>query len=87
LEFPQNHISEEGGSVLACDESESAESYFDLFFARGEGAHKSHFVTGGWKSPSDVSVTGKEIRGQGLEGDRLDCLLAPLGVFHAPKQS
>lgn len=67
LEFPQNHISEEGGSVLACEESESAESYFDLFFARWEGVHKGHFVTGGGKSPSDVFVTGKEIRGQGWE--------------------
>ena len=57
LEFPQNHISEEGGSVLACEESESAESYFELFFARGDGVHRRHFVVGGGKSPSDVFVT------------------------------
>lgn len=40
LEFPQNHISEEGGSVLACEESESVEGFFDLLFARGEGVHR-----------------------------------------------
>ena len=57
MEFPQNHISEESGSVLACDESESAKSYFDLFFAWGQGAHEKQFVTGGEKSPSDVFVT------------------------------
>jgi hypothetical protein len=57
LEFPQNHISKKGGSVLACDESESAESYFDLFFARGEGVHEKKLVVGGGKSPSDVFVT------------------------------
>jgi hypothetical protein len=87
LEFPQNHITEEGGSVLACEESESAESYFDLFFARVEGIHGRQLVVGGGKSPSDVFVAGKVIRWQGLEVDRLDCLLAPYGVFHAPKQS
>ena len=43
------------------------ESYFELFFARGNGAHKKHFVVEGGKSPSDVFVTGKEIRGQGWE--------------------
>ena len=59
LEFPQNHISEEGGSVLACKESESAESYFDLFFARVEGVHVTQFVVGGGKSPSDVFVALK----------------------------
>ena len=86
MEFPQNHISEEGGSVLACDESESAKSYFDLFFARGEGVHKEQFVIVGGKSPSDVSVTGKGIRKQGWDMDTLDCLLAPCGVFYPPKQ-
>jgi hypothetical protein len=33
------------------------ESYFELFFARGNGAHKKHFVVEGGKSPSDVFVT------------------------------
>ena len=42
---------------MACDESESAESCFDLFFARVEGAHETQFVVGGEKSPSDVFVT------------------------------
>jgi len=42
---------------LACDESESAESYFDFFFARREGFHGEHFVVGDEKSPSDVFVT------------------------------
>jgi hypothetical protein len=87
LELPQNHITEEGGSVLACEESESAESYFELFFARGDGVHRRHFVVGGGKSPSDVFVAGKAFCWQGLEVDRLDCLLAPYGVFHAPKHS
>jgi len=63
LELPQNHISEEGRSVLACEESESAESYFDLFFARWEGLHRRQFVVGGGKSPSDVVVT--EVGGEG----------------------
>ena len=42
---------------MACDESENAKSYFDLFFARGEGVHGKKFVVGGGKSPSDVFVT------------------------------
>ena len=42
---------------MACDESESAKSYFDLFFAWGQGAHEKQFVTGGKKFPSDVFVT------------------------------
>ena len=87
MEFPQNHITEKGGSVLACDESKSAESCFDLFFARVEGVHERQLVVGGGKSPSDVFVAGKAFRWQGLEVDRLDWLVAPLGVFHAPKQS
>ena len=62
LEFPQNHTTEKGGSVLACEESKSAESYFDLFFARLEGVHGRQLVVGGGKSPSDVIVAGKEIR-------------------------
>jgi hypothetical protein len=57
LEFPQNHITEKGGSVLACKESESAESYFNLFFAWGQGFHETQLVVGGGKSPSDVLVT------------------------------
>ncbi len=57
MELPQNHISEEGRSVLPCEESESMESYFELFFARENGAHKKHFVVEGGKSPSDVFVT------------------------------
>ena len=59
LEFPQNHISEEGGSVLAFEESESVEGFFDLLFARGEGVHRGQFATGGGKSPSDVFVALK----------------------------
>ena len=70
---------------MACDESKSAESYFDLFFARVEGVHEKQLVVGGGKSPSDVFVAGKVIPWQGLKVDRLDCLLAPYGVFHAPK--
>ncbi len=86
MEFPQNHISEKGGSVLARYESESAESYFYLFFARVEWVHGRQLVVGGGKSPSDVFVAGKVIRWRGLDMDTLDCLLAPCGVFHPPKQ-
>jgi len=32
-------------------------------------------------------VAGKVFRSKGLDVDTLDCLLAPCGVFHPPKQS